>query len=539
MDTLQNNKVNNKKQKYQMRKAATVGFIILLLISCSLLYATGAITKDAMKEVQEAGNSSMSSETEALANECALFLTQIEDEIDKTMKNAALLLQSLAAGGQMDATSLKALTQQTSMSDMYIFGLDGITKLSTIKEAESLNLFLVWEGYRMLVTGESTELPSNIKVQAETGAIYKFTALPLYNTQGEIAGIVESALNAQALEASMQQILNKKEMLLGIYLFTPDGLTLLSNSKKESDIVAKRGTLVTDSKVLAEFPINQSRSVDAPNNRLHYYIPMERNGAAAYVLLLEFDKGYYQAHADLFATTVEQLRVRFFEIVVLVIILLALLVFLLVGTKISNMRTRQHEYKQITEQALRTIANTIDAKDNYTSGHSTRVAKYSKVLAEHLNLSEDQQEKIYYMALLHDIGKVGIPDAILNKEGKLTEEEFNIMRTHTSIGADILRDFTALPDIAWGAMYHHKRFDGCGYPDIVQQTDTPLVVQIIGVADAYDAMATKRSYKNPMSKEEIIEQFRQGSGSQFEVRIANLMIELIEANRFGDIECER
>lgn len=522
-----------QKHKSQMRVAAFSGLIILLLISCALLYTTGVITKAAMKEVQEAGNRSMEKETEALANECVLFLLQLEDEIDKTMKNAAFLLQSAAADGSMDISEMRALTRKTGMSDMYIFGVDGITTMSTVREAENLNLFSVWEGYRMLVTGESLELPSNIKVQAETGEIYKFTALPLYDTKGRIAGIVESALNAQVLESSMRQILDQKEMLLGIYLFTPDGLTLLANAKEGADIEAKRGKIVIDSQVLSTFPIHEPRTVDAKDNRLHYYIPIERNGGAAYVLLLEFDKAYYQAHANLFATTVDRLRLRFFVIVVLMIFVFALLMLLLVGTKITNLRTRQQEYKKITDQALHTIANTIDAKDAYTSGHSVRVAEYSRIIAAHLNLSAEQQENIYYMALLHDVGKVGIPDSILNKKGKLTKEEFDIMRTHTKIGAEILRNFTVLPDIALGAMYHHTHFDGGGYPHISQEADIPLVAQIIGAADAYDAMATKRSYKEAMSKEEIIEQFQKGSGCHFGEEIAKLMIRLIEEGKIG------
>lgn len=195
--------------------------------------------------------------------------------------------------------------------------------------------------------------------------------------------------------------------------------------------------------------------------------------------------------------------------------------------KTRKMERRQQEYRDITDQALKTIANTIDAKDKYTRGHSTRVAGYSIELARRLGYSEEDQEKIYYIALLHDIGKIGIPDAILNKPGKLTDEEFALMREHTRIGGDILRDFTAIAHIGDGALSHHENFDGTGYPDRKSGDTIPTVARIIRVADSYDAMATRRSYRGAMDQEYILSEFRKFSGIQFEPCVAQAMIDMI------------
>lgn len=205
----------------------------------------------------------------------------------------------------------------------------------------------------------------------------------------------------------------------------------------------------------------------------------------------------------------------------------ALVIKLALELKTRKMERRQQEYREITDQALKTIANTIDAKDKYTKGHSIRVAGYSIELARRLGYSEEDREKIYYIALLHDIGKIGIPDAILNKPGKLTDEEFAFMREHTRIGGDILRDFTAIAHIADGALSHHENFDGTGYPERKSEDAIPTVARIIRVADSYDAMATKRSYRESMDREYILSEFRKFSGVQFEPRVAQAMIDMI------------
>lgn len=198
---------------------------------------------------------------------------------------------------------------------------------------------------------------------------------------------------------------------------------------------------------------------------------------------------------------------------------------LIMNAKVIAEKKKKEDYKRITDQGLLTIANTIDAKDAYTNGHSRRVAAYSKELASRLGVKDP--ETIYYIALLHDIGKIGIPDNILNKPDKLTPEEYRIIQRHPVIGGEILRDFTAVNGIVDGAMYHHERYDGKGYCKGLKGEEIPFFARIIGVADAYDAMSSARCYRPALSREKVISELEEGSATQFDPAVAKIMLEMI------------
>lgn len=189
---------------------------------------------------------------------------------------------------------------------------------------------------------------------------------------------------------------------------------------------------------------------------------------------------------------------------------------------------RREKVERLTLQIMRALASTIDAKDKYTNGHSTRVAEYSREIAKRLHKSEKDQEDIYFMGLLHDIGKIGIPDEIINKTSKLTDEEYAVIKSHPVIGAQILRNISEMPDIAVGAHWHHERYDGKGYPDGKKGTEIPEVARIIGVADAYDAMTSKRSYRDVLSQEVVRGEIEKGKGTQFDPLAAEQMLAIID-----------
>ncbi len=192
---------------------------------------------------------------------------------------------------------------------------------------------------------------------------------------------------------------------------------------------------------------------------------------------------------------------------------------------------REKELKGITLESIEAIARTIDAKDTYTNGHSIRVGHYSRIIAEALGMQGDELENLYYIALLHDIGKIGIPDAILNKPGRLTDEEFVIMKSHTTKGAKILKDISTIPNIVEGAKYHHEKYGGGGYPEGLKGEEIPYIARIICCADCFDAMATKRVYKDPYPKEKIISEFERCKEIQFDPKIADIVIKLIEEGK--------
>ena len=192
-------------------------------------------------------------------------------------------------------------------------------------------------------------------------------------------------------------------------------------------------------------------------------------------------------------------------------------------------KTRQIE--QISFETIATIASMIEAKDSYTKGHSVRVSEYSARLARELGWSEDQISNLRYVALLHDIGKVGIPDSVLNKPGKLTEIEFGVIKSHTSIGGDILNDIKTIAGVSLGAKFHHERYDGKGYPLGVAGEEIPEIARIICIADAFDAMNSKRVYRDNLSREEICLQLEQGSGTQFDPNFVSAFLKLIKDDK--------
>ena len=189
---------------------------------------------------------------------------------------------------------------------------------------------------------------------------------------------------------------------------------------------------------------------------------------------------------------------------------------------------RRESVERVSMQMVHALANTIDAKDSYTNGHSTRVAQYSVMLAERMGYSGEKLEQLEYAALLHDIGKIGVPREIINKPSKLTDEEYEIIKTHPVIGANILNEISEIPDIAIGARWHHERYDGKGYPDRLKGLEIPELARIIGVADAYDAMTSKRSYRDVLSQEIVSGELEKGKATQFDPEIAEIMIQLIK-----------
>lgn len=183
--------------------------------------------------------------------------------------------------------------------------------------------------------------------------------------------------------------------------------------------------------------------------------------------------------------------------------------------------------------SIAVISTLIDEKDTYTKEHSARVAKYSRMLAERCGYAGKKKElrAIYNAAYLHDIGKVAVPDNILNKHQALDDEQYEIMKKHTVWGGEILKELTFYPKISCGAMYHHERYDGKGYPFGTKGTAIPIEARIIAVADAFDAMNSERVYRKPCSREYILEAFKNDNGTQFDTAIAEAMCQLIEEGK--------
>ena len=210
-----------------------------------------------------------------------------------------------------------------------------------------------------------------------------------------------------------------------------------------------------------------------------------------------------------------------------------LLWFIAVGSYfMSNARIekiqkqREHDL-MILNQSIMTFTSFIDAKDSYTRNHSVRVAIYAKEIGRRMGLDEDELQNLYYGTLLHDVGKIGIPDEILTNEGQLSSEEFEIIKTHPLKGVEMLKNFTEIPNISDCAHYHHERYDGKGYPEGFSREQIPLFARIASVADSYDVMSLDRKYKKAMSHDEIEEELLANSGTQFDPKIVPFIIDMM------------
>ena len=192
---------------------------------------------------------------------------------------------------------------------------------------------------------------------------------------------------------------------------------------------------------------------------------------------------------------------------------------------------KTRENKDLFLQVVSSLAAAIDTKDEYTKGHSSRVAEYARMIAKRSGFSDARQDEIYMLGLLHDVGKIGIPNGLLNKPGTLTDDEFAQIRKHSAMGASILKNIENDPKFEQCAMYHHERYDGTGYPTGIKCTEIPDEARIIAVADAYDAMSSDRSYRSHLTQDEIKNELELGMGTQFDPKFAGIMLAIVEEDK--------
>lgn len=226
-----------------------------------------------------------------------------------------------------------------------------------------------------------------------------------------------------------------------------------------------------------------------------------------------------------------------FQLYVVVVagIVVAYLTWMFIRTQIQKtLRIQKMELEwaknqlQMGNETILTIARTVDAKDENTSQHSVRVSDYAVLIAKKLGYSDEASEELRKIAMLHDIGKIGIPDNVLNKPERLSDEEYEIMKSHVARGAEILKNFTLIDHVEEGALYHHERWDGRGYLHGLKGEEIPLNARIIGIADAFDAMTANRVYRKKLDFDYVLSELKKGRGTQFDPRLVDIMLELIE-----------
>jgi putative nucleotidyltransferase with HDIG domain len=207
------------------------------------------------------------------------------------------------------------------------------------------------------------------------------------------------------------------------------------------------------------------------------------------------------------------------------------------GISLDNARLYDDQ-RNLFYNAVETLVRAIQARDPYTSGHSERVSRYSLLIAEKLGLSTKEKHQLYLAAMLHDIGKIGIPDGLLNRKGKLTDEEIQQIRNHVNVGAQMLQALGEMHPIVPLIRHHHEAWDGSGYPDGLSGTRIPVMSRILSVADTYDAMTSNRPYRQAMSGSEAIEELRRCAGSHFDPNIVEVFLKILDeqGNAIVDLE---
>ena len=204
-----------------------------------------------------------------------------------------------------------------------------------------------------------------------------------------------------------------------------------------------------------------------------------------------------------------------------------------VGTAIENALLYQQQRETFLGVTV-ALAEALEKRDTYTGGHTRRVCEYSIAIAKHLELPDKQLDELHLSAILHDIGKIGVSDRVLQKPGKLEPDEFAEMNRHPVIGAEILEHIKSLRGMIGGVRHHHEKYDGSGYPDRIQGEEIPLMGRIIAVADSFDAMTSTRPYRTALSHETALNELKAYSGRQFDPVVVEAFMEVYEK---GELSC--
>lgn len=201
----------------------------------------------------------------------------------------------------------------------------------------------------------------------------------------------------------------------------------------------------------------------------------------------------------------------------------------------DKLKNTNEKLEQSYLDTIQTLRYTVEVKDPYTRGHSDRVSEFSVLIGKHLGLPEEQINTLKIGGLFHDIGKIGVPDSILLKESRLTDDEYSQIKNHPTIGSHILSTATIFQDIIPIVKHHHERYDGKGYPSKLSGENIPYLARIVAIADTFDAMTSKRPYRDALPIEKVKEEFIKGMGTQFDPSLADLFLKLLE-NNFSEIQ---
>ena len=506
-------------KKMADKKTGRINFIVTLIVTLVLMvfvavYSNVELYKASVVSMYEDGDEA----TETTATELESYLTVATTTLRVTAESVDLMVQK---GSSKDEILEYIVDQTTKQAEQFDENFTGIYALIDGEYMDGTN-WVPPEGYDPLTRDWYN---ASVSAKGEVVIVSPYLDMQTGSVVITIGKMISDSLdgpNSPKNVVCIDVILNHiKDVTKGIEI-AGKGYGMVVNSDgfiiahKDEDNNGKYLNEVYDEEILDEIVrINTGRLSTTLNDKdcsLFIYPVMNQ-----WYVVLVID------NIDLYEDTYIKLAIN---IIVTVVTFGLIAFFYYINYKNEQIYGKKVEEMNI--QIVTALAAAIDAKDKYTNGHSSRVAEYAKMIAREAGLSEEEQDEIYMAGLLHDVGKIGVPDEVINKNTTLTKEEFDLIKNHPIIGNSILEGIKERPMLATGARWHHERYDGSGYPDGLKGNDIPYVARIIAVADAYDAMTSKRSYRDLLPREKVIEEIKNGKGTQFDPVFAEVMLQLIE-----------
>lgn len=506
-----------------MKNIITKQFLTTIMIVFFLLvFMVGgtfaSFYRSSVANINEIGVSNMKSETALIENYLAKSIDVLwvtADTVNYMMKNGASSDEILQYLTEEAKHEMEQIDQNFTGIYGYIGGeyLDGI---GWIPPEDYVPTERVWYTAAKEAGGKVAIVPPYLDAQTDT---VMFSVSQMLS-DGESVVSLDIALN-EVQEITENMTVN--DIGYG-FIVDNEGLVIAHFDEAEKGKV---------------YPTNdeQERMLSKIFENTQDYFKMTIGGESCTVFSGQVMDDWYVvmvvSNTELFHDLRMQLLIGIF---ISAVVFLTIVVFCVFSTKkIDQYQNQEHDSRErldrLNMNIIRALAHTIDAKDRYTSGHSQRVADYSLAIAKRMGKSEEEQKIIYYAALLHDVGKIRVSEEIINKPGKLTDEEFDQIRIHPVSGYHILKDIHEDVRIAYGAKYHHERYNGKGYPNGLEGENIPEIARIIGVADAYDAMASNRSYRDALPQEVVRSEIEKGRGQQFDAGIADIMLQMIDEDK--------
>ncbi len=506
-----------------MRKKENISYIATLLFTLTALifmviYNFSSFYANAVSNMDEIGASSLAKEREYLEG----YLTKGLDVLQVTAITIEYMMRHGASSDEIEAFLVEESDRymaeiDTNFTGIYgLFNGDYIDGIGWVPDEDYVPREREWYTAAKEAHGKPTIVSPYL--DAQTNTIMISVSQMLYDNDSVIS--LDIVLNQIQI---ITQDINMNGMGYG-FIIDREGLVVAHSDKSE-----KGKNYEND----AEMKKLLDRVYKENNKTFH----MELNGEDCTVFVDTVMNDWYVTMIISNTKLYHDIRNILVQNAILCIVVFALIAsfctaaFRKIGHHMKKVEEGQLALEKMNEKIVATIAKTIDARDRYTNGHSQRVAKYALELAKRMGKTEDEQREIYYAALLHDVGKIHIPDAIINKPSRLSDEEFAHIKLHPLSGYYILKDIDEIALISQGAKWHHERYDGNGYPNGLAGRNIPEVARIIGVADAYDAMTSNRIYRNIMPQEKVRAEIEKGKGTQFDPEIADIMLHMIDEDQ--------